>query len=376
MIQFKFQNIVDFADKLILLLILIICTSFSMTPLAQGAPKIWNKENSELKISSPLITELETNQPFYLRYTQNLSSFDLTKSIEWKIQDQNKNLIYTRTLDSNQDKNEPVKIENPGTYTINLRLKIENSLVDSNKEIKIIPKDGLYYSGLRLNEIDLLKSQVELFNNSEKDLDTSSLLINYNNSQEFNLSTLSTIPTKSYAVIELKNQINPLSKIDLVFEKNTKQSEQQIIDSFNNLSLIDQKAADKSLQFDTQDNTWKVATPSLGQNNSFESIQPAQNIKPVKGNFQKSETVRSGGFDQSILGLLPLLILFIAYILTLSLETRENATTERKLKIKHFNFFFENLNDDLFAKIQVRTQNCITWLEVFSLRAILHLQTL
>jgi len=391
MIRFNFQNILDIGHKTILVSIMVICVSFSISSNAQNAPKIWDESNSELKINSPLITELETDQAFYLRYTQNLDSFDLTKSIDWKIQDASKNVIYSRHLDSNQDKNEPVKIQNPGTYSINLNLKIDSNLVTTTRNIKIIPKDALYYSGLRLNEISPSTSQIELYNDSDKDIDTSSLLINYNSIDKFNLSTIGTVPSKSYDVIQLKNPIKITDKIDLVFEKNQKQSEQQIIDSFIDLSTTDPKSVNKDYQFDTLDKTWKSASPTLGQLNKFELVQEAKNTQEIKGNFQKSETVRTGGFDQSILSILPLLILLIAYIITLAFEKKEKETQIVKnlnhsllrfltslemSKVSNLNLTAKSLKSLPFAKIRVNLQNCITWLEVFSLSAILHLQTL
>lgn len=364
MIQFKFQNIIDFTDKIILIVIVVICTTFSVTLYAQDGPKTWDESNSELKINSPLITELETDQAFYLRYTQNLSSFDRTKSIDWKIQDINKNVIYSRHLDSNQDRNEAVKIQDPGSYLINLKLQIDTSVVNTTRNIKIIPKDNLYYSGLRLNEINPSTSQIELFNDSNKDIDTSSLIINYNALQKFNLSPLTTVPSKSYVVVNLKDPLNSSEKINLVFEKNTKQSEQHIIDSYSDFSVTDQKdqkkALNKNVQFDTLDKTWKQAYPTLGQINKFDLIQEVKNTELIKGNFQKSETVRTGGFDQSIISILPFLIVFIAYISSLYFDKKEQKSSD----------------PISFAKIKVYLQNYIAWLEVFSLSAILHLQNL
>ncbi len=310
---------------------------------AQNADQItnWDQNNSELKISSPITGELEVDQEFYLRYLQNLKSFEGTSKIEWKILNQNQKIVYQRNTESNQDKNEVVKISEPGSYFINLNLQINTKNVEISKKLQVIPKDKEYYKGLQFSEISLEKSQVEVWNNSNTDIDASALFFEYNASTAHQtLSKINIIPSKTFAVFDLNPKINP-GKISLNFEKNLKKNTSTEIDQFDQLELLaNPSSSGQSLQFNNEKQVWSWAKSTLGQKNVLSdnthnnSFILASNSPKAVPNFQKIETVRTGGFDfKNLISLIPFLLIFTIFIFSLISENLESFDLGNRFKI-------------------------------------------
>ena len=318
----KILTMLTFFNKFFSILILIFCCVSTLDAnlvLAKNNnnPKTWDESNSETRISSPISEQIESDQNFYLRYIQNIQSFDVTSQITWQIENQNNKLIYTRNIDSNQDKNEAVKISEPGLYNINLNLKIGANEVKTSRKLQIIPKDKNYYQGLKLNEISFSQSKIEIYNSSNNDIDASALFLDYNsNAGHKNLSDIQTIPSQSFAVFNLNSKLD-FAKISLVFEKNIKQKSSSIISEFEKLdSSTQSKLTDSSLsfQYNSENQDWLIATNTFGQKNQFKTNETPQTF--TTANFQQVETARTGGQDINFAALFSFGLSLIIFLLS------------------------------------------------------------
>ena len=341
---------ITFFNKFFSILILIFCCFSTLNGILASAQNIndtksWDESSSETRISSPIADQIEVDQSFYLRYIQNIQSFNVTSKITWQIENQNSKIIYTRSIDFNQDKNEVVKISEPCSYNINLNLKIGTNEIKTSKKLQIIPKDKDYYQGLQLNEISFSQSKVEIYNSSSKDIDTSALFLDYNsNSDQKKLSDIKTIPSQSFAVFNLSSKLD-FAKISLVFEKNIKQKNTSIISEFEKLdSIVQSKLTDPSLslQYSNENNDWLIAANTFGQKNQLKIDGMQESY--ITANFQQVETARTGGQDFNPI----VLFSFSLFMIVLLLNHIDELAFEKIRKIlNNFKYPSKQIRADL-----------------------------
>jgi hypothetical protein len=336
-----YQNIFkNFGQKLFLLMVVFfvsVLSSFNVSAQTDQGNKIWDESNTELSITAPINT-VEVDQNFYLRFTQNIDSFEKTSNISWNVDKISGVNAYHREVNSNKDNNEAVKIAEPGNYIISLNLNIDSSNIKTTKKLKVLPKNSEYFNGLIINEIDFNNSKIELHNNSNRDLDTSNLFLTYNTADKYSVAKIESIPSKSYAVYDLSPKVENLSNIRLVFVKNNKEAFE-----VSQVSLSDPKFANnlnKTAQLNQDKNIWELANPTLGQNNVFDVNISANTL--IKTNseidsksdtkFNRTQVIRTGGQDNQILILIPFLIISLFYILSLVLENLDLKYFVAKLR--------------------------------------------
>lgn len=324
-----YQNIFkNFGRKLFLLMVVFfvsVLSTFNVSAQTDQGNKIWDESNTELSITSPINT-IEVDQNFYLRFTQNIDSFEKTSNISWNIDKIYGGNAYHREVNSNKDNNEAVKITEPGNYIISLNLNIDSSNIKTTKKLKVLPKNSDYFNGLVINEIDFNNSKIELHNNSNRELETSNLFLIYNTTDKYSVAKIESIPSKSYAVYDLSPKVDNLSSIRLVLLKNNKEAFE-----VTQANVSDPKFTNninKTAQFNQDKNIWELANPTLGQNNEFDVNISANTL--IEANFEidsKSDTkfnrtqvIRTGGQDNNILNLIPFLVISFIYILSLILE--------------------------------------------------------
>jgi hypothetical protein len=365
---------ITYFQKFFSILILIFCSFLVLNGnivSAQNSNEVknWNLSNSEVQISSPISSQIESDQTFYLRYIQNIKSFESTSKITWQIKNQKSELVYNRSTDSNQDKNEVIKISEPGKYNLNLNLKIGSDDVSIVKSFEIIPKDANYYQGLILNEINFNQSKVELYNKSNKDIDTSALFLDYNSaSGHRSIEEAQVIPAQSYAVFDLKPTLE-VGKVSLVFEKNLKQKSVENVSYFDNLDLLSYPQStqpDFSLQFNETSQKWDWAKATFGQKNNFEPETKLNNF--TTANFQQIETNRTGGQDFNPFVFISIIILLTAFIFSqFDTEIFENFSWFDKKTITNFTnqklLELNTIKSIELAKIQASWNNFKTELE-------------